>query len=99
MGPIVLGLLTIILRLLTWVIIASAILSWLVVFDVVNYRNRFVYQFSRFLEAVTDPLLRPIRRVVPLLGGVDLSPIVLLLAIWFVTQVLNGPLRPFFYSW
>jgi len=99
MGPIVLGLLTIILRMLTWVVIGSAILSWLVVFDVVNYRNRFVYQFSRFLDAVTDPLLKPIRKVVPLLGGVDLSPIVLLLVIWFVMQVLNGPLRPFFFSW
>ncbi len=99
MGLIVLSLLLIILRLYTFVIIGSAILSWLVVFDVVNYRNRFVYQFSRFLDALTDPLLRPIRKVIPLIGGVDLSPVVLLLAIWFIQQVLRGPLYPFFASW
>ena len=99
MGLIVLSLLNIILRLYTFVIIGSAILSWLVVFDVVNYRNRFVYQFSRFLDALTTPLLRPIRKVIPLIGGVDLSPVVLLLAIWFIQQVLNGPLYPFFASW
>ena len=99
MGLIVLSLLNIILRLYTFVIIGSAILSWLVVFDVVNYRNRFVFQFSRFLDALTDPLLKPIRKVIPLIGGVDLSPVVLLLAIWFIQQVLNGPLLPFFASW
>jgi YggT family protein len=99
MGLIVLQLLLIILRLYTFVIIGSAILSWLVVFDVVNTRNRFVFQFSRMLDALTDPLLRPIRKVIPLIGGVDLSPVVLLLGIWFIQQVLAGPLYPFFASW
>ena len=99
MGLIVLSLLNIILRLYTFVIIGSAILSWLVVFDVVNYRNRFVYQFSRFLDALTDPLLKPIRKVIPLIGGVDLSTVVLLLVIWFIQQVLNGPLLTLLASW
>ena len=99
MGPIVLSLLLIILRMLSFIIIASAILSWLVAFDVVNYRNRFVYQVSRFLDAVTDPMLRPLRKVIPLLGGVDITPVVALLAIWFLQQVLAGPLAPFFLGW
>lgn len=99
MGPIVLELILTILRLITYVVIASAIFSWLLVFEVVNTRNRFVYQFSRFLDAVTTPLLRPIRRVVPNLGGVDITPIILLLALWFIGAVLRGPLLPLFTGW
>jgi YggT family protein len=99
LGPIVLQLILTILRLVTWTVIASAIFSWLLVFEVVNTRNRFVYQFSRFLDAVTTPLLRPIRRVVPNLGGVDVTPIVLLLALWFIGAVLQGPLLPLFTGW
>jgi YggT family protein len=99
MGPIVLRLLLIILQMLSFVIIASAIMSWLVAFDVVNYRNRFVYQLGRFLDGVTDPMLRPLRRIVPLLGGVDITPVIALLAIWFLQQVLAGPLSPLFLTW
>jgi YggT family protein len=99
LGPIVLQLILTILRLITWTVIASAIFSWLLVFEVVNTRNRFVYQFSRFLDAVTTPLLRPIRRVVPNLGGVDVTPIILLLALWFISAVLQGPLLPLFTGW
>jgi YggT family protein len=99
LGPIVLQLILTILRLITWTVIASAIFSWLLVFEVVNTRNRFVYQFSRFLDAVTTPLLRPIRRVVPNLGGVDVTPIILLLALWFIGAVLQGPLLPLFTGW
>jgi YggT family protein len=99
MGPIFLQLLLIILSMIQWLVIAAAILSWLVVFNVVNTRNRFVYQIGRFLEALTEPLLRPIRKVIPLIGGVDISPIVLLLAIWFLRAVLVGPLSPLFMSW
>jgi YggT family protein len=62
-------------------IIISAVLSWLVAFDVINLRNRFVYNFSRFLDAVTRPILRPVQRVIPPLGGVDISPIIVLLVI------------------
>jgi len=71
-----------------WVLIASAVLSWLVAFNVVNTRNRFVYLIGDFLHRVTEPALRPIRRVLPNLGGVDLSPLVLILLLLFVRQIL-----------
>ena len=69
------------LDLLMYAIIISAILSWLVAFDVINLRNRFVYNVSRFLDAVTRPILRPVQKVIPPLGGVDISPIIVLLLI------------------
>ena len=71
-----------------WLLIASAVLSWLVAFNVVNTHNRFVYLLGDFLEKVTEPALRPIRRVLPHLGGVDLSPMVLILLLLFLQQVL-----------
>ena len=71
-----------------WVLIASAVLSWLVAFNVVNTHNRFVYLLGDFLQKVTEPALRPIRRVLPNLGGVDLSPLVLILLLLFLQQVL-----------
>jgi YggT family protein len=67
------------LSLLVWAIIISAILSWLVAFDVINLRNRFVYNVARFLDAVTRPVLRPFQRIIPPLGGVDISPIIVIL--------------------
>jgi YggT family protein len=67
------------LSLLVWAIIISAIISWLVAFDVINLRNRFVYNVARFLDAVTAPVLRPFQRIIPPLGGVDISPIIVIL--------------------
>jgi YggT family protein len=69
------------LSLLVWAIIISAVLSWLVAFDVINLRNRFVYNIARFLDAVTRPILRPVQKIIPPLGGVDISPIIVLLVI------------------
>lgn len=69
------------LGLMVLALIINAILSWLVAFDVINYRNRFVYQFTRFLEAVTRPVLAPFQKIVPSLGGVDISPILAILVI------------------
>jgi YggT family protein len=69
------------LGLLVLAIIISAILSWLVAFDVINLRNRFVYNVAHFLDAVTRPILRPVQKVIPPLGGVDISPIIVLLLI------------------
>jgi YggT family protein len=69
------------LDLLIWAIIISAIMSWLVMFDVINLRNRFVYSLSRFLDAVTRPVLAPFQKIIPPLGGVDISPIVAILII------------------
>jgi len=62
-----------------WCLIGSAILSWLVAFNVVNTQNRFVYMIGDFLFRITEPVLRPIRRYLPSLGGLDISPVVLIL--------------------
>lgn len=76
-----------------WFIIGSAILSWLVAFNVVNTSNRVVYMIGDFLYRVTEPALRPIRKIMPNLGPVDLSPIVLLLIMFFLQSVLTGVAR------
>ncbi len=76
------------ISLYVWLLIASAILSWLVAFNVINTRNRFVYLVGDFLYRVTEPALRPIRRVLPNLGGIDLSPVVLILILMFVQRLL-----------
>ena len=76
MGYALVWLINTIISLMIWFIIAQAILSWLVAFDVVNYRNRFVYSVGTFLDRVTAPLLEPFRRIIPNLGGIDISPIV-----------------------
>ncbi|MDO9474111.1 MAG: YggT family protein [Caulobacter sp.] len=81
------------LGLLVLALILNAVLSWLVAFDVINLRNRFVYSFANFLDAVTRPVLAPIRKVVPLLGGVDISPIILILLITGIRNFLLDPLR------
>ena len=80
------------LQMLSYAIIVSAILSWLVAFDVINLRNRAVYNIAHFLDAVTRPVLRPVQRIIPALGGVDISPIIVLLVIWGI----NGTLLPAF---
>ncbi len=72
----------------TWVIIAAAVMSWLIAFGVVDTRNQFVASVGRFLYGVTEPALRPIRRLLPSLSGIDLSPIVLLLAIYLARRLL-----------
>ena len=77
-------LIRVVLGLLVWAIIINAILSWLVAFDVINLRNQFVNSVARFLDAVTAPVLRPIQRVMPSLGGVDISPIIAILIIQYV---------------
>src|SRR3546814_292746 len=71
-----------------WLLIASAILSWLVTFNVVNTRNRFVYVVGDFLYKITEPALRPIRRILPSLGGIDLSPVVLILILFFLRDFI-----------
>ena len=78
-----------ILGLYVWILIASAILSWLVAFNVVNTRNRAVYVIGDFLYRVTEPVLAPIRRILPNLGGLDLSPIIVILIIFFVRNLMR----------
>lgn len=78
----------------TYIIIASAIFSWLYAFNVVNSGNRFVASIGEFLYKVTEPVLRPIRNILPNLGGIDISPIVLLLIIFFIERVIVLYLYP-----
>lgn len=82
------------LSLYTWIIIASAVLSWLYAFNVVNPRNQFVAMVADFTYRMTEPVLRPIRRILPNMGGIDLSPIVLLLGIFFLRQLLWTTVAP-----
>ena len=71
-----------------WLLIAQAVLSWLVAFGVVNRYNRAVATIGDFLWRVTEPLLRPIRRVLPDLGGIDISPVILILLLWFLRDLM-----------
>jgi YggT family protein len=87
LGPLF-WLLNTVIELYIWILIASAILSWLVAFNVVNTRNRFVYTVGDFLHRITEPALRPLRNFLPNLGGVDISPLVLILLLWFLQRVL-----------
>lgn len=85
------ALLLLIVRLLSlykWILIIWVVLSWLISFNVVNTRNRFVYLLSDFLYRVTEPALRPIRRVLPNFGGIDISPVILIFIIWFLQDFL-----------
>ena len=71
-----------------WIIIGAAVFSWLYAFNVVNPRNEFVGMIGNMLFKMTDPVLRPIRRYLPDLGGIDISPIILLLILFFLRQFL-----------
>jgi YggT family protein len=84
----ILDVILLILNLYVWVIIAGAIFSWLVAFNVVNPRNQFVMTFSNVLYQLTEPLLRPIRRFMPNLGAIDISPIILLLGIFLLQRII-----------
>jgi YggT family protein len=90
----VLDILLIVLDLYVWLLIASAILSWLIAFNVVNTRNQFVAAVSEFLWRITEPVLRPIRSFIPSLGGLDISPIIAILAIMFIQRVISYYIYP-----
>jgi YggT family protein len=76
------------LQLYVWIVIASAIFSWLVAFNVINTRNQFVGTIGEMLWRITEPALRPIRRYMPNLGGLDISPIILLLLIFLIQRII-----------
>jgi YggT family protein len=84
------GVIDLLLRVLTYVIIAQAILSWLVAFNVINTSNDFMRSFLSALDRMTEPLYRPIRRILPDFGGIDFSPIVVLLLIHVLRILLGG---------
>ncbi|MEG9860969.1 MAG: YggT family protein [Parvularculales bacterium] len=77
-----------IIQLYIWVVIISAVMSWLVAFNVINTSNRFVYTVIYTLNRLTEPALRPIRNLLPDMGGIDLSPVVLILGLFFVQNLL-----------
>ena len=72
----------------TWIVIGGAIMSWLVAFGVVNVSNKFIRMVVDVLYRLTEPVLRPIRSVLPNLGGVDISPVILLLGLFFLPSLL-----------
>ena len=84
------GIVDMILQLLVWIIIIQAILSWLVAFNVINTSSNFVRTLLDTLDRLTAPLYRPIRKILPDFGGIDLSPIVLILAIQVIRKLLEG---------
>jgi YggT family protein len=71
-----------------WIVVASFIVSWLVAFDVINTRSSTVYSIRRALAALTEPLYEPIRRVIPTFGGLDFSPMIVLLALQFLSDLI-----------
>ena len=80
------------IRLYVFIILAGAVLSWLLAFNVINFSNPFVRSLWQGINAVTEPLLKPIRRMLPSFGGLDLSPIVLILVCQFLQSVVIGNL-------
>lgn len=78
-----------VINLYIWVVILSAVMTWLVAFRVLNTHNRFVYLAGDFLYRLTDPALRPIRRYLPNLGGLDISPVVLILLLVFLQSLMR----------
>ena len=84
-----------IIDLIVFVVIVNAIISWLIAFDVLNIRNRTVAQLVRGLDAVTNPLLKPIRRFMPTIGGLDLSPIILILLLQALRILVASTLTHF----
>lgn len=77
-----------VINIFVWLIILQVVLSWLIAFNVINTSNRFVYMVGDFLYRITEPVMRPIRRILPNLGGIDLSPLVLLLLLFFAQRLL-----------
>src|SRR5215813_1847258 len=90
----ILEIIVLILDLYVWLLIASAILSWLIAFNVVNTRNQLVAAVAEFLYRITEPVLAPIRNFLPNLGGLDISPIILILIIMFLERVIMYYIYP-----
>ena len=91
----VLEIILLILDLYWWVVLAMIIMSWLISFSVINTRNQFVDMVWRALLGLTDPVLRPIRRVMPRFSGIDISPIILFLIIFFIQRVIALYIYPY----
>ncbi|WP_022728537.1 YggT family protein [Fodinicurvata sediminis] len=88
------SILDLVINIYIWILIGSAVLSWLVAFNVVNTSNRVVYMIGDFLYRATEPALAPIRRILPNLGGIDISPMILILLLIFLRNLLFYDIYP-----
>ena len=88
-----LDILSILLNILWWIIIIQAVMSWLIAFNVINTHNDFVGQLWHVLDRITEPLYRPFRRIMPDFGGIDLTPMVVLILL----IILQGPVMTYLY--
>ena len=91
----VLDIVLLVLQIYIWLLIAAAVLSWLVAFNVVNTRNQVVHMIGDLLYRLTEPLLRPIRSMLPNLGGIDVSPVILILLILLLENVIIRYIYPY----
>jgi YggT family protein len=90
----ILDVILIVLHIYIWLLIAAAVLSWLIAFNVVNTRNQVVAMVGDFLYRITEPLLAPIRRIMPNLGGIDISPVILILIIFLIENIIVRYIYP-----
>jgi len=90
----VLNLFLLVIRIYIWLLIAQAVLSWLLAFGVVNRHNRAVAVIGDFLYRITEPALRPIRNFLPNLGGIDISPIILIILLEFLRRLILYDVAP-----
>ena len=90
----ILDIVLLVLQIYIWLLIAAAVLSWLIAFNVVNPRNQVVAVIGEFLFRITEPVLRPIRSFLPNLGGIDISPVILILIIFFIQNVIIRYIYP-----
>ena len=87
-----------ILKLYSYIVIANVLISWLIAFNILNTQNRFVYSILELTYKLTDPILNKIRRFLPNLGTIDISPIILLLLIWFVEMCMKLYIAPIIFN-
>ena len=87
------NLIHIVISIYIYLLIGSAIISWLIAFNILNTRNQFIYSLLGFLHRITEPALRPIRRIIPNLGGIDLSPIILIIILYFLRDLIVDNIR------
>jgi YggT family protein len=90
----ILDVILLILQIYVWLLIAAAVLSWLIAFNVVNTRNPVVAAVGDFLYRITEPVLRPIRSIMPNMGGIDISPVILILIVFFIQNVIVRYIYP-----
>lgn len=93
----ILNVVMVVLQMYVWLLILAAVLSWLLAFNVVNPRNQAVSMVGEFLFRITEPVLRPIRNLLPSMGGIDISPVILILIIFLIQNVITLYIYPYVY--